>query len=227
MHKSREIKTSLIKRLTRPFLFLDIDTLVLRDLSLLVGLPGEFLIAPDSNQRKRRIRDKPELEEWFRLRGWPVADMVAVNSGVWIARKADSVDRLGELWPKLWREGITDNPMDQPSLWTAVVQSNVDLNLIPDRYNALVLRDPKLMRTAHVAHFIRSLALGGSLLDDAVESYRATGVYPRQLIQAAIRRSDPWRQNAEPWMYWKSGHFTKAAIEKGRRMLRLRANAIT
>lgn len=219
MIRSRWIKTHLIQLMSTDFLFLDCDTLVLRSLQELLTLDADFAAAVDGNEPPRPLVERPLLCEFYEALGWPVGEIASYNSGVWLARSSRAVERLGEIWPRLWVEGIAKNPMDQPSFWSALFQAGIDVFALDPKWNALVVHNPKRMRGAHVAHFWRSLAVGGTLLEELVRSAERTGRVNWHAIDRATRIGSPWRRDADPWQYVKSGHYCRAAWRKLSRLV--------
>lgn len=221
--QSRWIKTRLISWLSEETLYLDSDTLVLQCLDGIKSFRGDFLAVIDWNDPPTPLRNKKSHRDFYERMNWPIGEALSFNSGVWVARPCDSLRRLGELWPKLWEEGLKETPKDQPSLWSSIHQSGVNATPIPNCWNASVMYRPKLMKKAKIAHFWRSASAKDSLLDELVEETLSSGALNWNSLDRASKLGLPWRSNAAPWQYARSGHWNRAVMAKLSILLR-RAN---
>lgn len=221
MIKSRWVKTQVMSQLNVDTIFLDCDTLLLRPLDKLVAFDGDLLVVAERNIRPSANSKSSKTREFCERMGWPCGDLPVVNSGVWLFRPTIATARLAELWHRRWKQGYAVNATDQPSLHSAIHESGVVPRFVPNCWNALVMHRPRLMRSAHVAHFWRSTAIGGSILEEMVEDCAQTGQLPWKKFEIARASGSPWRTNAESWMYARSGHYFKAVKAKIERCIKL------
>ena len=214
VESSRWIKCRTISLQGGDFIFLDSDTLVLGSLDPLWRMSDDLCAAIDLNRKPKPVKDFDGLRSFFERVDWPIGDTFVFNSGVFRAGRSAKVQRLGELWPEYWHRGLDVGTVkDQPSFWTAIYQSELAVNILDAKYNALVMKNPRLIRKAVIAHFWQS-SYGASLIDylaSYAEKYRTLDL---SAIETACRQGLPWKPDAMPWQLCRSGHYIQAAVKK-------------
>ena len=142
--RNRWIKTQLPKYVQGPALYLDADTLVRRPLSDLMenvqtfgGVTNHHGLTMSEQIWEEDFR---ELEEM----GWPLEFSCYFNGGVFFWRNNRDVDGFYDRWHGLWLRSAKKlgRLRDQPALNTALLQSGLQVQVLPDEYNWQVMFRP-------------------------------------------------------------------------------------
>ncbi|MEM1211380.1 MAG: hypothetical protein AAGI68_03695 [Planctomycetota bacterium] len=195
---SRALKTTLALRVPRPFVFLDVDTLVVRSLPRVDEVLGEadFGAVRDRNDRMPVPDFPPIAASVSREMGWPHPTENYFNSGVMFWGDTEAATRLSTRWHAAWRrcwQELGDH-RDQPALAYAVEAERVHARVIPDNLNALLDGEPRLARGARVVHcFTGGGQLGSdTLMAHLLERLSETGEVDWAAIDCAVARDDFW-----------------------------------
>lgn len=214
--RSRAIKTTMRRYLDGPFVFLDLDTIVLGELSELQEARHELSIAYDYETGVVDERDR-ELYERLDSAAFPVR---AFNSGVMGVEDTPNVREFFEEWHRRWlRCRALGRIDDQPSLNSTIAAQSIGIDVLEPRYNAMILYFPHRFRSCRVAHFLASTKMWRTLMTDLLESFRATGNIDWDAIEISVRGRHPWGRHPEPWQLARSGNYLQAAALKVKRVL--------
>ena len=136
-YRNRYIKTQLRKLISGPFLFLDSDTLIRRELTEVFGINSD--IGGCRNHSKVDLWDQVmDLDvETLKAMRWEIGKTY-INGGVLFFNDTPKAHDLATLWHKRWLESSNQRQYyrDQPALNTALLESDPSLTVLPDRYNA-------------------------------------------------------------------------------------------
>jgi len=219
---SRYLKTRMRGNLDGDLLFLDIDTLVLRDLSPLWEHNDVVSGVHDDNTLGGNFGE--ELLEGFKRLGWPAPKEPYLNSGVMFWRDNPEGQRLGEAWHRFWlesREVMGDT--DQPALHRAMTETGVSVKVLDQDYNQKVRDTPGNLKRPAILHYETRSALYNrhTLINHLMGHLSEHGTLNETMLERARRRNDPWG-SAGPGIKgnWHTGRYGAAFLEILRRATR-------
>lgn len=174
-YRSKFLKSSLRQRVSGPFLYLDVDTIVRDDIAALFQMEGDIAGAPNHSREDFSRQVWEGDQAILREMQWETRRTFYVNSGVLWASESEGADRVYRLWHDKWQASHRrlQDSRDQPALNAAILESNVTCARMACRYNAQIGSYPLSMRDAAIWHYYYSL------------NYQAFS-HIEQLIQQAI-----------------------------------------
>ncbi len=212
---SRHLKTRMRDILDGDLLFLDIDTLVLRDLSPLWEHDCAVCGVHDDNTLGGNFSD--ELLDGFKRLGWPAPIEPYLNSGVVFWRDNADGRRMGEAWHTFWqasRQVMGDT--DQPAFHRAMMDTGVSVKVLPQDYNQKVRDRPGDLKTPAILHYETRSALHNrhTLINHLMRHLTEQGGLDVPMLERARRRNDPWG-SAGPGIKgnWHTGRYAAALVE--------------
>ncbi len=219
---SRYLKTKMRDLLDGDLLFLDIDTLVLRDLTPLWDHDSVISGVHDDNTLGGNFDSR--LTEGFKTLGWPAPKEPYLNSGVMFWRDNPDGRRLGEAWYRFWLESRqVMGDTDQPALHRAMVETGVSLKLLPQDYNQKVRDTPRKLKRPAILHYETRSALHSkhTLINHLMRQVNENGAFDESLLERARQRNDPWG-SAGPGIKgnWYTGRYGAAFLEGLKRLAR-------
>lgn len=156
--RNRYLKTTLRNHLSEPFLYLDADTLIRGDLSPIFDLDVDFSAAPN-HSGSGDPADMPcdELEN-FTLLDWNIPEKYYVNGGVLFFNDTPKAAELSSCWHKKWLETgkKLKRHRDQPSLNSALADTNPTFTWLNSIYNAQIEANPLTTKKALLWHIYSS-----------------------------------------------------------------------
>ena len=190
---SRYLKTRMRSLLEGDLLFLDIDTLILRDLSPLWEHDAVISGIHDDNTLGGHFDNR--LTDGFKQLGWSAPSEPYLNSGVMFWRDNEESHRLGEAWHQCWlesREVMGDT--DQPALNRAMTQTGTTLKLLPQDYNQKVRDRPGILKKPVILHYETRSALYSkhTLINHLMRQLTGNGKIDESMLHRARKRNDPW-----------------------------------
>jgi len=219
---SRYLKTRMRDLLDGDLLFLDIDTLILRDLTPLWDHDAVISGVHDDNTLGGNFGD--ELLDGFKQLGWPAPREPYLNSGVMFWRDNADGRQLGEAWHRFWLESRkVMGDTDQPALHRAMAETGVSLKLLSQDYNQKVRDTPGILKKPAVLHYETRSALYSrhTLINHLMRHLTETGKLDEKLLERARRRNDPWG-SAGPGIKgnWHTGRYGAAFLQCLKRLAR-------
>lgn len=213
---SRSLKTRMRSLVEGDFVFLDIDTVVLRDLSALWSHGATIAGVYDDNSLGARFSE-PLLDR-FRRQGWPPPSDPYLNSGVLFWRDNEEGRRLGEAWHQRWLESRSVmGDTDQPPLNRAMVDTGVSVKVLPQDYNQKVRDTPQRLKHPAVLHYTTRSAVECryTLMNHLMRHLETHGTLDERALDRARDRNDPW-VSAGPGIRgnWHTGRYW-AALREG------------
>jgi hypothetical protein len=152
--KSRAIKSSLRRRITGTYLFLDVDTVVVKELSLLRVLSADIAIVQDRYSRTIPAGFPDWVVPHYRALGWDYPTKQYFNTGVMLVQDNHRTHKLYAEWEKCLgltlKQGIYQ---DQPAFNHALEKTRINAHELPMAYNAMVQTDELYRYNAHILHF--------------------------------------------------------------------------
>ena len=184
---ARALKTSLRQCIDGHYVYLDLDTLIVRQLDAL-----------ESQREVAAVRDRsytypipPCIPRWvrrvFRQLRWDLPLLDYFNSGVIVWPDSERTRALSARWHFKWLQakavGIVE---DQPALNAADVEAGGVIQPLAVSYNAMIDADPGLATGAHIIHFFNSARapFGRNLLEQLV----AAGPVSEAAVLGVLRR---------------------------------------
>jgi hypothetical protein len=213
---SRFIKTKLREFVSGDFVYLDIDTVVLRDLSGICDHSRSVAAVEYDTYSGGNF--PAEFLDKFRRLGWPAPRAPYLNSGVMYWKDDDEARKLSEAWYTCWAESreIVGNT-DQPPLHQAIVSTGASVELLREDYNQTIRDDPRKLKIPIVLHYTTSAALNKKyvLINYLMQHLKEHGKLDVKMLERAARRNDPW-VSAGPGIKgnWVTGRYW-AAVRAG------------
>lgn len=160
----------------------------------------------------------PGFPDWtiphYQRLNWHYPTARYFNSGVMFVRADAASQRLFDQWHRRWRDfqAATGKIDDQPSLNTAIEVANVEVGVLPVRYNAMVRVKERYRWRARVLHFFtRDYDTDeGTEYHSLIHRVEAGEPISAAEIRTAISRRVPL---VEPWSlrrYLHAGGFLSA-----------------
>ncbi len=201
--RSKFLKSSLRQRMSGPFLFLDVDTIVRDDLSFLFQVAGDIAGAPNHSREEFARQVWAGDQAILSAMQWSTRDTFYVNSGVLLASESEGAHRVYQLWHDHWQRQQTrlHDSRDQPSLNTAIRESDIYCERLDCRYNAQIGANPLSMRDAAVWHYYYSLNYQAhSFIEELIQRVIQTQQVDTERLRNLMEAQRLW-----PKEYWTSG----------------------
>jgi lipopolysaccharide biosynthesis glycosyltransferase len=196
MFRNRYVKTRLRSLLEGPFLFLDSDVLVRRDLCEI------FMLDCDIAGARNHSRADFSEQLWDQdLRildamGWEVKDDIYLNGGVLFYNDTESAREFATEWHRRWIESVNvENCFrDQPALNSALHVTRPRLKVLSDRFNAQIKTEPKAALDAVIWHYYSSVKNPViTAYDLLIKKVLNGSKIEFNLIREMIQCPHPWR----------------------------------
>ena len=153
--RNRHIKTRLGTLISGPFLFLDSDTIIRGDISVLYNCNGDIAAVPNLSQKTigKQIWDQ-DLKTLKKM-NWKIRNDYYVNGGVLFCNPTRSTISFFESWHSKWLKSNEKLELyrDQPALNSAIYDSTIRLKILPNVYNAQFRGNPSVAKNAMVWHY--------------------------------------------------------------------------
>jgi hypothetical protein len=194
--RNRFVKTRLRHAVTGPFLYLDADTLVRGSLDYFQTVDSDMLSAPNhSGSGSPEEIPGTELVVFDQL-GWKVPGQYYVNGGVHYFADNCRVTAFFERWHAKWQEcsRITGKHFDQPSLNSALSESELKFSWLPHEFNAQIHARPLVTRNATIWHYYSSghHPSPRTRIDELLETIVAGRLPTEDDVRRVCCRVHPW-----------------------------------
>ena len=219
--KSRFHKMALREYVRGDLLYVDSDTLAVAPLGDVMTCPGEVGAAADFNNDPGRHWFPPELEEPFRQLGWQYPLPYYLNAGVILMRDTPGVHAFSREWiARFQASSVLPHVWDQATFNSALFATAVPHAVLPNRYNAIVVKRNYRFKSTSLLHFFGSAEeQRGTLMEHLLEHLHQTGTFDRRTYEQSIRQRHPWGPRPEPWQLRHSHNYVRAAVAKAERGL--------
>jgi hypothetical protein len=193
--RNRFVKTSLRQHLTGSFLYLDGDTLIRDDLSQ-IFLTNAFLAGVPNHNGSGSHQEIPGTElEVFEKFNWSSPSHY-VNGGVLYFSDQPDTYIFCNLWHEKWLECSTQTGkhFDQPSLNSAIKDSEISFTWLDHRFNAQVHARPHTAWGAAIWHiyFSGHHATPKTVLEKALEKSKHKYLISAVEVARFCQRPHPW-----------------------------------
>lgn len=201
--RSRLLKTNARNYVDGDFLFIDCDTIVVKDLSHIDEIESPLCACWDSHAdfthnpyRNLCIRDVKKL-------GMDISkEEVFFNSGVMLVKDNEGTRQFYRLWNENYLKGYEKGvSMDQPSLAVTNIESGYPIHMLKSEWNCELKHGIRYLKDAYIVHYLCTVPSKGNdtqffILNDKAEfsGIKETGIIPPKIIEV-IR--DPFKGIAE------------------------------
>lgn len=194
---SRYLKTTMRRHLDGEFLFIDADTVPLREFGDVARFGGDIAAALDRCS-KHAMGASPWTRPLYTRLGWPFPPKRYYNSGIIYFHDTARARRLAEDWHHRWRQscgvGVVN---DQPAFNAAIDADPLGIPELPLPYNAMIEASPYYARGARILHFFAHMTMkpGGrpdTLLDHLIAHLQRTGQIDQAAVDEARDRDFPY-----------------------------------
>ena len=156
--RNRHIKTRLGTLIRGPFLFLDSDTIIRGDISAIFNFNGDVAGVPNLCQKtiEKQVWDQ-DLKTLKKM-NWKTRNDYYINGGVLFCNPTRSTISFYNSWHSKWLQSNEKLKLyrDQPALNSAIYDSNIRLNILPNIYNAQFRGNPSVANNAKIWHYYTS-----------------------------------------------------------------------
>lgn len=194
--RNRSIKTQIRKYIDGAFLYLDADTIICKNLSLLFNIKSLVAGVPNYNGKGDCSEIPSNEKEILQEMNWEVCPDHYTNGGVLFMADHPDVHDFCSIWHKRWTERLQKTGMyfDQPALNQALHESCVDFSWLPHKYNAQVSARPCTAANAAIWHIYssRKSKQPKNVLNDLIQKKRQ-GITVSQISLADVcSKKHPW-----------------------------------
>jgi len=193
--RSRILKTGMRKYIDGDFLFIDTDTLIVRDLSGIDDTPADLAMCLDHHCALKDIAVRKDILFKCRKAGFPMQEEnLYFNSGVIFARDTPQVRAFFSFWEEKYLAGRKNGiNLDQPSLAWAVAESPIAGELDAE-WNCQLPYGVRYMKDARIFHYFANGQDGSRLYwlnrPEVLEEIKRSGE-PDEMVQAIL--DDPFK----------------------------------
>lgn len=197
--RNRYLKTNLRHYVEGPFLYLDADTLIRDDLSPIFNTKASLAGVPNhSGTGSPSEIPSSELKIYEKL-GWSLPSNYYVNGGVLFFADHSEVYEFCNLWHQKWIEcsSTIGKHLDQPSLNSAIDDTQIHFTWLDHPYNAQVHARPHTAWDARIWHIYLSEPHPSpkNVLAQALVQYRQGTSMSSHDIAKLCQRPHPWLIN--------------------------------
>ncbi|MFT3990104.1 MAG: putative nucleotide-diphospho-sugar transferase [Luteolibacter sp.] len=203
LYQSRYLKTRLGTLIDGPFLYLDGDTLIRRNLSDLHHFTSDCDIAASVNhsQPEPLLQHFAGQDAVMDALGWKSPDGHYYNGGVVYFAGTPASRAFAEQWHQRWRiSSATGKFFDQPAFNATLTDGSAAFKALPISYNAQIKCNPSRAPRAAIWHYYASCSATELLhAPCAIENFLgkqhpSQPLDARQVIRMA-RKNHPWRHD--------------------------------
>ena len=198
--RNRYMKTSLCQHVHPPFIFLDSDTFVRKNLAPIFDLKCDIAGAINHSTDVYDDQVSKDDEQALQQMKWDRHNPY-LNGGVTYYGNTEGAKTFSEVWHQNWLEAYNRVGLlkDQPSLNKSLLQSSVDVHVLPHAYNAQIFLAPLCAPSASIWHFYSADIEGGM---DVIQKYarevEQSGEVSKSVIAEFAERNHPW-----PERFWE------------------------
>jgi hypothetical protein len=206
-----------------PLLYVDSDTLVVGAVGDVVNCDGDVGAVMDFNHPVTSRWNPPELDEPFRRLGWEYPLPRWLNAGVYFLRDTPAVHAFCEEWISRWQSPVAgeSHTWDQSTFNSALWASGVKQTVLPNGYNAMVVKQQYRFRESRILHFFGSAdEQRGTLMAHMLEHLQATGAFDEGAYKRSLRHGHHWGPHPEAWQLVRTRNYGRAALVKIGRTLK-------
>lgn len=196
--RNRFVKTNLRKMIEGPFLFLDSDVLVRKNLNEIFKIDADIAAARNHSREIFSEQIWEADEAALKALGWEIGSKVYINGGVIFFNDTPKARHFGEEWHKNWQYSydILKRYRDQPSLNYAIQLTKPKFFLLSDRYNSQFKSNPKSAKNSFLWHYYTSEnEIFFTKFEIYINDILNGGKMNNEDIKNIINAPHPWRRN--------------------------------
>ena len=196
--RNRHIKTRLGTLIRDPFLFLDSDTIIRGDISAIFNFNGDVAGVPNLCQKtiEKQVWDQ-DLKTLKKM-NWKIRNDYYVNGGVLFCNPTKSTISFYNSWHSKWLQSNKKLKLyrDQPALNSAIYDSNIRLNILPNIYNAQFRGNPSVSYNAKIWHYYTSAQKSEPVTSFEILCLQLMGNIDNTLdnVASIVNSFHPWRR---------------------------------
>jgi len=196
--RNRHIKTRLGTLVRGPFLFLDSDTIIRGDISAIFNFNGNVAGVPNLCQKtiEKQVWDQ-DLKTLKKM-NWKIRNDYYVNGGVLFCNPTRSTFNFYNSWHSKWLQSNEKLKLyrDQPALNSAIYDSNIRLNILPNIYNAQFRGNPSVSNNAKIWHYYTSAQKSEPVTSFEILCLQLMGNIDNTLdnVASIVNSFHPWRR---------------------------------
>lgn len=180
MYRSRWMKTSVRQLIKGDFLFIDCDTIVTKDLSVIETVSADISMVCDENlevSKHSATAAHYMVTNCAKIGLDILKEQYYFNSGVMYVRDTEYTRRLYTLWHEYWLEGVRKGlNIDQPTLAKANITLGRHIHVLDNKWNVIIPSQIEDIYDSFILHFWHSVSF---LYTEASMKYiRDNGITP-------------------------------------------------
>lgn len=207
---SRKIKTRLRSLIENDYLYIDIDTIPLADLSDVFNNQEDIAMAYDHNVPPDKFVFYDYEREIFDKMQWPLPSRY-FNSGVMLVKDTPKVRNFFILWHQLWQQNSALGlHKDQPPMHEAIRQAGINVKGLSPEWNMLIgLQKGYGGKTPKVYHYstIRFDTRNDTHFHTIVKGMKTNASINWQLLDKIIASKYPWTNANSLRLNWATGNY--------------------
>ena len=212
--RNRYVKTSLRSFVDGPFLFLDSDILVRGDLKEIFALDTD--IAGARNHSRIAFSEQVWAKDSAALdaMGWTIGKEVYVNGGVIFWNDTQGARQFGAEWHRRWLKSFVERGYyrDQPALNSALHDTQPQITVLPDCYNAQIKMNPSMAKDAIIWHYYSAITGRAITAFEVIVAKLLRGnKLDNSVIKKIIAHRHPWRHD-----FWIDDWIANRVMQRGR-----------
>ncbi len=196
--RNRHIKTRLGTLIRGPFLFLDSDTIIRGDISAIFNFNGDVAGVPNLSQKVIENQIWSQDLKTLRKMHWKIRDDYYVNGGVLFFNANRKTFSFFESWHSKWLQSNEKLELyrDQPALNSAIYDSSIRLNILPNIYNAQFRSNPSVVKNAMIWHYYSSAQKETPLTSFEITCLQLMKNDKKisEEVKELVKSSHPWRR---------------------------------
>ena len=196
IERSRYIKVKLRSLVDGDYVYLDSDTLILKDISAVWNMDAEIAGAEDLDPNGRPYLMSEDHRHAYKAMGWEALTQNHVNTGVLLIRDTVPVRTMMDQFYRDWLEyrRVTGKVNDQPTFNHTLRASEVRFRALPSAYNAQLVYDPRIATGAKVVHVFSGNFenRNDTILHGLARSLKQTGVIDFATIDRHCELGHVW-----------------------------------
>lgn len=193
---SRYMKVHSRKLVSGNLLYIDSDTVILKDLSEIWQNGHDVGGVLDLSSKNSSVYVAYDQLSNFRRLNWKAGVRPYINGGVFYMKDSILAQKFCDKWIESWNQfGETIGKYnDQPSFNHAINHSGVDFFLLPQTWNAQIGSNPLDAKDAKIVHVYSGQfeTRRDTILHLASHKLKAEGVMDIELLKSAIGRGHAW-----------------------------------
>lgn len=220
--KSRFLKTKLGLIIDFPFVFLDSDTLIRKDIIHVFDYDFDLACVLNHNRDNCNEQIFDRDLSIFKKMDWTFDSKGYYNSGVIFSKNNNIVKKLYKKWHDLWLNSYSETRLsiDQPALYHALNQVDCSVYKLPFQYNAQIKArfwfhyyHTKNDWDAIVWHYFGSMGIFPifTSIELLVYSIKEKGKLNESKFIKILKNKSPWRKECmmDQFMIWRINTISK------------------